>query len=200
MFSGIIQEVGTVTRIHSTPEKTTFTISGKYAISDAQMSSSVLVHGICSTVTQRGDWITVDYMPETFRLTTIGSWTEGSQVNLESSLRVGDEISGHFVFGHVDGIGIVKQIVQDHDEVIITCAAPAAFGNYLAHKGSICIDGVSLTIAGTDGDSFSVALIPHTLEKTTLSDLRIGDQVNLEADMLAKYIVHFLEHSSAINH
>ena len=137
-------------------------------------------------------------MPETLSRTTLGKWKQGSRVNLELSLRIGDELAGHLVYGHVDGLGLVHAVTPDGDSLRIRIGVPAGLSKYLAEKGSITVDGVSLTVSGvgkSDGaDWFEVAIIPHTLSFTTLGALTPVDSVNLEVEMLARYVARMLEH------
>jgi riboflavin synthase len=188
MFSGITQTIGTV---QTTTEKE----GGKEFVIDTnserswKQGESVLVSGICSTVTAvRGGLVTVFYMPETLQKTTATQWAAGSVVNIEHSLALGDEISGHLVFGHVDGIATVDSIESDGESKLFWFTAPEELTRYLVPKGSVALNGVSLTVIDVTADKFSVSLIPFTLEHTTFGKLQVGDKLNFEADMLAKYV------------
>jgi len=151
------------------------------------------VSGACLTVTaRRGRRFTVDVSPETLRRTTLAGGGPGVRVNLERALRVGDRIGGHVVLGHVDGVGVVEKIRPDGDWVRYRFRAPRSLARYLVEKGSIAVDGVSLTVYECDGPRFTVALIPHTLAVTTLGERRPGDRVNLEADVFLKHIESML--------
>lgn len=195
MFSGIVQEIGLVKTRQLNRGLLTFTVQGQKISRRSAVGSSVLISGVCTTVIKKtGSIFTVSYVPETQKKTTVASWQPGQRLNLEPSLRLGDEISGHFVFGHVDGRGAVKRFTKrDGAELIIT--APLAVMKFLAPKGSICLDGVSLTIVTVAPNQFSVALIPHTLRATTLSKLKPGSQVNIEVDMLMRYVGESLNRS-----
>jgi len=153
------------------------------------MGESIAVDGACLTVTaKRGRRFRVDVSPETLRRTTLGRLVKDARVNLERALRVGDRIGGHVVLGHVDGVGTLEQIEPDGDWLLYRFGAPRALAPYLVEKGSIAVDGVSLTVFACRAGKFTVALIPHTLAKTTLGTRRPGDGVNLEADVLLKHI------------
>jgi riboflavin synthase len=153
------------------------------------VGDSLAVSGVCLTVTERdGDRSLVELSPETLERTNLGSLVAGSRVNLEPALRVGDAVGGHWVQGHVDGAAEIvgREDLGDHRVLVFT--VPEGLAPYLVEKGSVTLDGVSLTVAGLRGDAFTVALIPHTLERTSLGDLKPGDRVNLEVDVLAKYV------------
>ena len=162
------------------------------------MGASVSHSGVCLTVIDAdfsGDvprWV-VEAVPETLRLTSLGSKVAGDRVNLEPSLRLGDELGGHLVFGHVDGLGKIQSIVEEGDGYRVTVEAPKALRPLIALKGSVAVDGISLTIAGVTETGFELAIIPHTFEVTSLGAAKAGDAVNLEADMLARYVSRQME-------
>jgi riboflavin synthase len=194
MFTGIIQEVGVIKDIKAQDRGRVVSIASHQVIKQARVGSSVSVNGVCSTVIKKTrSYFAVNYMPETVRLTTVKKLQLGQKVNLEPSLRVGDELSGHLAFGHVDGVGRVTKVSNRGKDVVVEVTAPKSFGKYLSRKGSISLDGVSLTIVESRGNTFQFALIPYTLKATILNSLKAGDQVNLEVDMLAKYVVNYLE-------
>ena len=197
MFTGLVQAVGSVVSADPAPAGTRLVIDpGNWAYRP-EPGASVSVSGVC--LTQVGPFegrLVFDAVPETLRLTTLGGLTPGRAVNLERSLAAGDLIGGHFVQGHVDGLGEVECVTTD-GEFRVRVRAPEAVAPYLTPKGSIAIDGVSLTIAAIDGDSFEVALIPTTLDETTLGRLSAGDRVNLEADTLAKTVAALMDRRSA---
>ncbi|MBI3769624.1 MAG: riboflavin synthase [Deltaproteobacteria bacterium] len=188
MFSGIIERVGEVTAL--TPERrggARLTIRG--GPRGLAIGESVAVSGACMTVTRvRGATFAVDVSAESLRRTTLGGLRPGTRVNLERSLRLADRLSGHLVFGHVDGTGALRAITPEGDGALYRFALPASLGRYLVEKGSIAVDGISLTVFACTRRSFTVAVIPHTLAVTTLCDRRPGDRVNLESDMLARYV------------
>ncbi|MGH8728234.1 MAG: riboflavin synthase [Burkholderiales bacterium] len=192
MFSGIIAAVGEVR--HASESGTGLRISvhpGTLDMSDVQSGDSIAVNGACLTVVALApNVITVDVSRETLNCTT--GFGEGDRVNLEKSLKVGDRLSGHFVFGHVDGVGEVRECEPDGDCVVLSIAAPDALAKYLTPKGSIAVNGVSLTLNSVEKGVFSVNLIPHTLASTNLRLVSRGAKLNLEADMLARYVARFL--------
>lgn len=157
------------------------------------IGASLAVSGVCLTVVERGDgadgpWSAVELSPETLERTTLGDLAEGDPVNLEPPLRMGDPLGGHWLQGHVDGVGELVDRRDQGEHRLLAFATPAGLGLYLVEKGSVAVDGVSLTVAGRDGDRFTVACIPHTLAVTTLGGLEVGGRVNLEVDVLAKYV------------
>jgi riboflavin synthase len=169
------------------------TIETPRALPRLALGESIAVDGACLTVTARGARrFRADVSPETLRRTTLGRLAKGARVNLERALRVGDRLGGHVVLGHVDGVGRLEKIAPDGDWLLYRFAAPRAVAAYLVEKGSIAVDGVSLTIFACRGGKFTVALIPHTLARTTLGTRRPGDGVNLEADVLLKHVAAML--------
>lgn len=190
MFTGIIREKGKIKEIRSGKTNVILVIEAKKLLADAKPGDSVAVDGVCLTVTQRrGKQFNVDVMPETLKKTIIEKYRVGQKVNLEKPLKVGDTLDGHFVQGHVDGKGTIKSLIRDKkDGVILTVKFPQELGKYIAMKGSITINGVSLTVMGVTQDTVMVALIPTTLELTNLGGLKKGDEVNLEVDVLARYL------------
>ena len=187
MFSGIIERVGEVTARVPAAGAVRLTIRG--APRGLAIGESIAVSGACMTVTRaRGDRFTVDVSPESLRRTTLGAARTGTRVNLERSLRLADRLSGHLVFGHVDGIGTVASITPEGGGARVRFTVPASLGRHLVEKGSIAVDGISLTVFACTPRSCTVAVIPHTLAVTTLGDRRPGDRVNLESDMLARYV------------
>ena len=195
MFTGIIQTTGSIERRSSPGAGARLTIKTRHRLPALALGESIAVNGACLTVTGRRDrTFTVDVSPETLRRTTLGRAALRTRVNLERSLRLGDRLGGHIVLGHVDGVGTLESIKPDGDWVVYRFRAPRALAPYLVEKGSIAIDGVSLTIFACRGSSFTVALIPHTLAETTLGERKPGDAVNLEADVLLKHIEAMLRH------
>jgi riboflavin synthase len=189
VFSGIIQTTGRLERRAMRDGGARLTLASRRPLARLALGESIAVNGACLTVTARdGRRFTADASPETLRRTTLGTLELGARVNLERALRAGDRIGGHVVQGHVDGVGRLERIRSDRQWFLYRFRAPAALAPYLVEKGSIAIDGVSLTVFACRGPSFTVALIPHTLAETTLAGLEPGDRVNLEADVLLKYI------------
>ncbi len=202
MFSGIVEAVGTVTEIVEGSQAVRFTISESAVASRLEVGDSVSTSGVCLTVIEcDGRSFSVEAIPETLRLTTLGDLRERDGVNLETALSLQDGLGGHLVSGHVDGVGErlsgppdgydARQ--PDEDEVIHWYSIPPGLRRFLVPKGSITIAGVSLTVVDVAPDAISVALIPHTLEVTTLGTLTVGGRVNLEADMIAKYVTELIE-------
>ena len=195
MFTGIIQTTGSIERRSSPGTGARLTIKTPRRLPALALGESIAVNGACLTVTGRRDRsFTVDVSPETLRRTTLGRAAPATRVNLERALRVGDRLGGHIVLGHVDGVGRLEKIQHDGDWFLYRFRAPRPLAPYLIEKGSIAVDGVSLTIFGCRGPSFTVALIPHTLAETTLGERKPGDTVNLEADVLLKHIEAMLRH------
>jgi riboflavin synthase len=190
MFTGIVEELGRVAAIQALPDNAIrITIEGPTVLSDANLGDSICVNGVCLTVAeQSGDQFTADVMSETINRTTIGDLLAGSQVNLERPVTLATRLGGHLVQGHVDAVGTVSAREHSENWDVVTITPPKELLKYVVEKGSITIDGTSLTVSAVTDVSFSVSLIPATLEKTTLGIRQIGDRVNLEVDVLAKYV------------
>jgi riboflavin synthase len=186
MFTGIVEERGTVHEL--TP--TRLSVDGRTVTADAEVGASMAVNGVCLTVVDRSDGrLAFDLSEETLRRTSFGRLAVGDPVNLERPLTLTSRLGGHLVQGHVDGVGEVTGMDRSPDGgAWMTVRAPADLRRYLVEKGSVCVDGISLTVAAQDRETFSVALIPHTMEVTTLGSARVGDPVNLEVDVIAKYV------------
>ena len=192
MFTGIVEKHVPVIGIVAKPMAWRIWIQNTW--SDLGHGESVAVNGCCLTIAELlPDCLGFDVIKETLDKTNLGSLKAGDRVNVERALRVGDRLDGHFVQGHVDGMGNLVNVVKSKDEVRLTVKAPGELRKYLVHKGSIAIDGVSLTIAAVTADTFDVALIPTTLQLTTLGDRPLGWPFNLEADIVSKHIVAWLE-------
>ncbi len=194
MFTGIIQDVGVVRTLEQRGNDVRLTVGiTALPLDRARTGDSIAVSGVCLTALDlRRDGFSADVSRETLSLTTLGALQAGSRVNLESALRAGDPLGGHLVAGHVDGLGEIQSLETDARSTRLRCAVPAALARYIARKGSITIDGVSLTINEVDGAVFGVNLIPHTQTVTTLGALRVGQQVNLEVDTIARYVERLL--------
>ena len=198
MFTGIIHTTGQVEAARKRGAGSRLTVGTSRALPGLAIGESVAVNGACLTVVERrGRRFTVDVSPETLRRTTVGELAPGARVNLERALRVGDRMGGHVVQGHVDGVGQLESIRPDGEWIALRFKAPRALMPYLIEKGSIAVDGVSLTLFACRGPNFTVALIPHTLAETTLRERRPGDRVNLEADVLLKHIESMLRARSS---
>lgn len=193
MFTGLIQEVGTIQSVSSNAEGKEFVIKAPHLIKEIAIDDSVATNGVCLTATKiAGDTFRVQAIHMTLQKTSIGYLNTGDKVNLELSLRPQDRIGGHFVQGHVNALGKIKKIEKKGNNWEIEVSFPADLRKYMISEGSIALDGISLTIAKLTGDTLTVAIIPHTLEKTALSAKKVGDRLNLEVDMMAKYIENFL--------
>lgn len=200
MFTGIVTDVGVIrseTGRYDPQSKANLKrlrIATRYDAKTIEFGASIMVNGICLTVVNRDeDWFEVDVGPETLRVTTAGDWRANKKVNLERSLKLGDELGGHLVSGHVDGIADVLSREDFDQSSRIALRAPEALARYIAVKGSVALDGISLTVNEVKGAEFSVHLIPHTLQVTNWSGLKAGDRVNLEVDQLARYVARLME-------
>lgn len=197
MFTGIVEEVGRVVDVEHEGDRARLRIACRTVLDDAILGASVAVDGCCLTVAELGpDDFVADLMGETLRATALGPLAVGDEVNLERPLRADGRFGGHLVQGHVDGVGEVVRLEEAPGQLTLTVTAPTEVARYLVPKGSITLQGVSLTVVDVDEaaepTTFRVGLIPHTTEVTTLGSLREGDRVNLEADVIAKYVERFL--------
>ena len=192
MFTGLIEEIGTVKSLAG-GAVARFVVASERVVDDIRIGDSVSVSGVCLTVTSVGDGqLTFDAVPETLSRSALRQARPGDKVNLEASLRAGKMIGGHFVQGHVDGVGTVEFTKRLGDSAEVRIGAPGAILRYVVEKGSIAVDGISLTVASVDDAGFTIAAIPHTLDVTTLGLKRPGDHVNLEVDIIGKYVEKFL--------
>lgn len=194
MFTGLVEDVGEVARAERRSDRTILAIrTGRLPAAELALGDSVAIDGVCLTVTGRDEvGFEVTAGAETLRRTTLGNVRVGARVNLERAVRAGDRLGGHFVQGHVDGVGHVAARRDRGANLEIDFRVPAELARYLIEKGSVAVDGISLTINQVRASLFSVALIPHTVDETTLADRRAGDPVNLEVDMIAKYVEKLL--------
>lgn len=199
MFTGIVTDLGEVRSVEPRAGNLQrITIFSRYPRAEIVQGASIACSGVCLTVVGAGEdsgraWFAVDAADETLRVTTVGRWRQGSKVNLERPLKLGDELGGHLVAGHVDGIGTVYAREDMPEMARFVLRVPASHARFIAPKGSITLDGVSLTINTVEGDTFSVLVIPHTLRETTFGVLRKGDDVNLEVDTMARYAARLME-------
>ena len=194
MFTGIITDIGRVRAVAQTDRDRRYEIETSWDVSGIDLGASISHAGCCLTVVEKADgWFAVEVSGETLDKTTLGGWSAGTRVNLERATKVGDELGGHIVSGHVDGLGSVVEIMPEGGSHRITIEAPAPLHRFIAAKGSITVDGVSLTVNTVEGQRFGLNIIPHTWEETTLGALRVGDAVNLEIDMLARYLARWQE-------
>jgi riboflavin synthase len=193
VFTGLIREVGTVVSREGGPDGVRLMIDAPTTAAAAQLGDSIAIDGVCLTVVATaGHTLAFDAVPETLDRSSLATLDQGSRVNLEPALRAGEPLGGHYVQGHVDGVGSVRSVEPEGDGKRIWFDAPPDLLRYVVEKGSIAVQGTSLTVAAVDAAGFSVALIPHTLSETTLGVLAAGDRVNLEADVLAKYVEKLL--------
>jgi riboflavin synthase len=200
MFTGIVEDVGRV-RLLKPGKDTRVEIETKLPAGDLALGASVACSGACLTVIERGalltgGWFAVEASPETLARTTLGRWRVGASINLERALKLGDELGGHLVSGHVDGLARIRSMRKVGEgasgSTVFELEAPASLASYIATKGSVTLDGVSLTVNAVDGAHFLVNVIPHTLAMTTFGSARDGDEVNLEIDLLARYVARLL--------
>ena len=199
MFTGIIEEVGTLLATRKASKSESLTIEAPYVLQDAKVGDSIAVNGICLTATSiSGNTFTADVMAETMRQTSLGTLHTGSKVNLERAMAAGGRFGGHIVSGHIDGTGQIESFVKEDNAVWVTVKTPAKLLRYIIEKGSIAIDGVSLTVAYVDDTCFKVSLIPHTAAHTTLLSKKAGDIVNLENDIVGKYIDKLMHYETGV--
>lgn len=193
MFTGIVEEMGKIVRVEKGAKSSRLTVSGDKIFSDLKLGDSVATNGVCLTVTSFSKGIfTADIMNETLKRSNLGELRQGSMVNLERAMIANGRFGGHIVSGHIDGTGVITKIEQDDIAVWYTIRADRKIMKYIIEKGSVAIDGISLTIAKVTDNDFSVSLIPHTAKETVLGYKKTGDTVNLENDVVGKYIEHFL--------
>jgi riboflavin synthase len=194
MFTGIITDIGRVRSVARTARDRRYEIETTWDTSGIDLGASISHSGVCLTVVEKGPgWFAVEVSGETLGRTTLESWQAGTRINLERATRAGDELGGHIVSGHVDGLGQVVEITPDGGSHRLTIEAPEPLHRFIAAKGSITVDGVSLTVNAVEGRRFGLNIIPHTWEATTLGERRVGDAVNLEIDMLARYLARWQE-------
>ena len=193
MFTGIVEELGEVTGWEDLADAARITVSGPVVTGDARHGDSIAVNGVCLTVvTNEAGAFTADVMKETLRRSALGELGVGSRVNLERAVRLQDRLGGHLVQGHVDGTATIISLVPDEHWTVVRCSLPAELDRYVVEKGSITVDGISLTVAAVQPGWFEVSLIPTTLERTTLGRKGVGDPLNLEVDITAKYVEKLL--------
>jgi riboflavin synthase len=194
MFTGIVTDIGEVIAVHARADNLRrLKIACHYDRAGIADGASIACNGVCLTVVATGEedertWFSADAAAETLAVTTAGTWRHGTRLNLERALRIGDELGGHIVAGHVDGIAVLIERDDLESMARLKFRAPAPLSRFIAAKGSVALDGVSLTVNAVEGDEFSVLIIPHTLAVTTLGALRTGDPVNLEVDLMARYV------------
>ena len=194
MFTGIITDVGRVRSVRDTDRDRRFEIETAFNLTTVDIGASISHAGCCLTVVEKGEgWFAVEVSGETLSKTTLGEWREGTPVNLERAARLGDELGGHIVSGHVDGVGKVVSVTAEGGSHRVVIETPGDLHRFIASKGSITVEGVSLTVNEVEDDVFGVNIIPHTWDVTTLGELKPGSRVNLEIDMLARYLARWRE-------
>ncbi|SFQ96780.1 riboflavin synthase [Poseidonocella sedimentorum] len=195
MFTGIITDIGEIRQLEPRGDLRA-RIGCGYDMSGVDMGASIACEGVCLTVVAKGaDWFDVDISAETLSKTTLGGWTEGRRVNLERALRLGDELGGHIVSGHVDGVAELIGMTDEGDSTRLSFRAPPELARFIAPKGSVALNGTSLTVNEVEGETFGINVIPHTQEVTTWGDVAVGDRINLEIDTLARYVARLAEAS-----
>lgn len=193
MFTGLVEELGTVRSVRGSGRSLHLKVGARAVLDGMKVGDSVAVNGCCLTVVRfDGDSFTADVMPETFEKTNLRESRAGARVNLERTLRLGDRFGGHIVQGHVDAVGTVSKVVRDEIAIRFSITAPPDVQRYVVSKGSITIDGISLTVVDAGAEAFEVSVIPHTAAVTTMGFRKAGDSVNLEVDILAKYVERLL--------
>ncbi|MDD3393651.1 MAG: riboflavin synthase [Anaerotignum sp.] len=194
MFTGLIEEIGSIEKIISQKSGGQLVIHSKTVLEGTKLGDSIAINGVCLTVTAfTNTTFTADVMPETLKRSNLGQLQNGSPVHLERAMAANGRFGGHMVSGHIDGTGVIAAKKQEGNAIRLFILADAPLLNQIIEKGSIAIDGVSLTVISVDKERFSVGIIPHTSTQTTLLDKKTGDRVNLETDIIAKYLQHFLE-------
>ena len=200
MFTGIVEEKGIIRSLNSNGSSGTIRIESRKVLEGTSIGDSIAVNGICLTVTSMGDgFFTADVMAETVRRSSLGILSQGSEVNLERAMAANGRFGGHIVSGHIDGTGTVRSLVREENAIWVTIETPPEILKYIVHKGSICIDGISLTVASVGSDNFKVSVIPHTGSETTLLSKRPGSPVNLENDIIAKYVERLMNYKEEEN-
>jgi riboflavin synthase len=199
MFTGIVSDIGEVISVEPRAQGLVrLTMACSYDPADMQVGASIACNGVCLTVVARGKererpWFSADAAAETMRMTTARKWRSGTRINLERALKLGDELGGHMATGHVDGLAAVVAREQRAEMAQVTCRIPVELARFVARKGSVALDGVSLTVNDVTHDMFTVLIIPHTLAVTTLGGLFVGDEANFEVDLIARYVGRLLQ-------
>ena len=203
MFTGIVSDLGEIIKLDKVPAGQRVRIKTQYDPDTIELGASIACSGVCHTVIEKGTlddgsyYFDVESGKETLDLTNAGKWQEGKKLNLERSLQMGDELGGHLVLGHVDGLAEIIEREDHPDSVFFKLRAPSQFARFIAQKGSVGLDGTSLTVNDVEGDDFTIFLIPHTLANTTWGERHVGDTINLEVDMMARYVARLSEYRPA---
>lgn len=189
MFTGIITEIGTITKIHAATETKEVTIKAPKTTAESKIGDSISINGVCSTIINKtDDSFTVSYMPETLQITSVDEWKENQEVNLEMALTLQDKLSGHLVQGHVDATGTITNVEKRDETMDITIEYPHELAQFIAFKGAITVDGVSLTVSNLSEKTFRISLVPFTIENTIFKNAKKGDKANIEVDMMSRYL------------
>ncbi len=197
MFTGIIKTMGTVVAVDETRGDARFTIETDMDLTHIPIGASICHAGCCLTVVEKNDnQFVVDVSAETLSKTSLGQWKDGTKINLEPSLKVGDELGGHIVSGHVDGVANIVSITPEGDSHRLVIEAPDDLAKFIAPKGSVALDGISLTVNEVNGNQFGVNIIPHTWNVTTLGQNKVGDKLNIEIDLMARYAARLMEYAA----
>jgi riboflavin synthase len=197
MFTGIVTDIGEITSVTTggKADDRRFVVRTRHDLEQVAIGASIACSGCCLTVVEKGaDWFAVEVSAESLAKTHLGDWKLGKRINLEMSLKLGDELGGHLVYGHVDGVGTIASMTPEGGSVRFVFDAPPDLAPFIASKGSVAVDGISLTVNEVEGNRFGVNIIPHTQAVTTLGQAKPGHRVNLEVDMLARYVQRLLEH------
>ena len=198
MFTGLVEEAGRIERVEERPGGRRFHVSARAVLEDLRIGDSIALNGCCLTATGVGrDAFVVEAVPETLSRTTLGEWRAGARINLERPLRLEARLGGHLVQGHVDGVGVVRSVTAEGEGRRVSLELPATLLRFVAEKGSLAVDGVSLTVAACAGTACEIALIPHTLQVTVAGEYGPGRRVNLEVDLLARYLARLLDEGGA---
>jgi len=194
VFTGLVEEVGRIERLEERPGGRRFWVAARRVLEDTRVGDSLALNGCCLTaIAVEPGGFAVEAVPETLSRTTLGDWKAGERVNLERPLRLEQRLGGHLVQGHVDGVGVIRSVVAEGEGRRLRLEVPEALARFVAEKGSLAVDGVSLTVAGCDGTSCELALIPHTLAVTVAGEYAEGRRVNLEVDLIARYLARLLD-------
>lgn len=194
MFTGIITDIGKLDKISQLDLGKRFRVTTKFDVSTIDIGASIAHSGVCLTVTKKEDnWFEVEVWEEALRLSTLGNWQEGHNINLERSLKIGDELGGHMVSGHVDGLAEIVDVIAQGDATRFVLNVPENLAKFIAPKGSVALNGTSLTVNGVTGSQFDVLLISHSLQVTTWGQVKKGDKLNLEIDQMARYAARLME-------
>ncbi len=194
MFTGIVTDIGTLQKVEQLDQGKRFRVASSYDSNSIDIGASIAHSGVCLTVVAKGEgWFEVEAWEEALRLTTLGNWHMGQKINLERSLKMGDELGGHLVSGHVDGLAEVVEVKSEGEATRFVLEAPKELAKFIAAKGSVALDGTSLTVNKVDGNRFDVLLIAHTLEVTTWGNVKKADKLNIEIDQMARYAARLLE-------